>query len=129
VGEQGRVIVSKNAKGFVAAVVLGLVAAAVVVAGFLTARGAAATLGLISGIGLVLLGQVLRRPAASPKRRTNAIAAAVGILALPVVGLVLGAGAKDDLATFVSGFLLPMCAFLIVAALAAAAKDPAYWRR
>ena len=38
---------SKNAKGFVAAVVLALVAAAVVVAGFVTSRGAAATLGLI----------------------------------------------------------------------------------
>lgn len=120
---------SKNAKGFVAAVVFALVAAAFVVGGFLTSRGGAATLGLISGIGLVLLGQVLRRPAASPRRRTNAIAGAVGVLALPVVGLVFGPGAKDDLATFVSGFFLPICAFLIVAALAAAAKDPSYWRR
>jgi hypothetical protein len=99
--------VSKNARGFVAAVVLGLVAAAVVVSSFVTARGVGATLGLISGVGLVLLGQVLRRPSASPNRRNSAIAAAVGILALPVVGLVLGSGVKNDVATFVAGFLLP----------------------
>jgi hypothetical protein len=121
--------VSKSARGFVAAVVLGLVAAAVVVSGLVTSRGVAATLGFISGAGLVLLGQVLRRPAASPNRRNSAIAAAVGILALPVVGLVLGSGVKNDVATFVAGFLLPMCAFLTVAAVATSAKDPAYWRR
>jgi hypothetical protein len=120
---------SKNAKGFVAAVGLGLVAAALVVAGIVTAHAAVAILGVTSGFGLILLGQVLHRPAASPNRRVNAIAAAAGVLVLPVVGLLLGPGAKNSVATFVGGVLLPICGFLVVAALTTAAKDPAYWRR
>jgi hypothetical protein len=100
-----------------------------VIAAFPTSHGVAAMLGMISGVGLVLLGQALRRPAAAPNRRANAMAAAIGVTALPVVGLAFGPGVKDGTATFVAGLMLPMCAFLVIAALVAAAKNPDYWHR
>ena len=120
---------SKNSKGFVAGIVLTIASLAIVVAAFLTSHGLAATLGVISGVGLVLLGQALRRPAVTPNRRTNAIAAAAGVAALPAIGLAFGPGVKDGTATFVAGLLLPACGFLVVAALVPAAKDADYWRR
>ena len=44
-----------------------------------------------------------------------------------VIGITYGV--KNGVAIFVGGLMFPMCTFLVVAAIATAAKDPAYWRR